>query len=217
MNVDIFFDPICPWCFIGKHRFDRAVGERPQVPLSRRWLPFQLNPGMPREGMDRRSYLAAKFGGPERSRRVLGMVAETAARDGLELRLEEIDRTPNTLDAHRLVRFAQREGVDPAVVIDALFRAYFQELRDIGDRATLIAIGAGCGLDAGFLEMHLASEEEVETVRGADALARRIGVQGVPCFVFDGRYALAGAQEPQAFLPLFDMAVAGTEPATGAG
>ncbi|NBB82049.1 MAG: DsbA family oxidoreductase [Alphaproteobacteria bacterium] len=214
MNVDIFFDPICPWCFIGKHRFDAALAQRPQAALERRWLPFQLNPTMPPGGMDRRSYAIAKFGGPERARRVIGMIAETAAKDGLEMRLDEIRRTPNTLDAHRLVRVAAREGIALETAIDALFRAYFQDLRDIGDRAELVAIGADLGLDRGFLGTWLDSDEEVEAVRSADGLARRIGVQGVPCFVFDGRYALAGAQEPQAFLPLLDLAGTDTEAAT---
>lgn len=214
MQIEILSDTVCPWCFIGKRRFERALAMRPQPDLEVRWLPFQLNPTMPPDGMDRRSYTIAKFGGPERSRRVLGMIAETAAKDGLEMRLEEIERTPNTLDAHRLVRFAEREGIGAERVIDALFRAYFQELRDIGDRGELINIGRDLGLDPAFLEMLLASDEEVDTVRSADALARRIGVQGVPCFVFDGRYALAGAQEPQAFLPLLDLAETEVEPAT---
>jgi len=214
MNVDIFFDPICPWCFIGKHRFDAALAQRPQLALSRRWLPFQLNPTMPPGGMDRRSYTIAKFGGPERARRVIGMIMETAAKDGLEMRLDDIRRTPNTLDAHRLVRLATREGVAPETAIDALFRAYFQEVRDIGDRGELVAIGADLGLDRGLVAPWLDGDDEVEAVRHADAMARRIGVQGVPCFVFDGRYALAGAQEPQAFLPLLDMADTGVVPAT---
>ena len=206
MQIDIFFDLVCPWCFIGKHRMDRALAERPSLPVDLNWQPFQLNPGMPPGGMDRRDYLSAKFGGSGRAAQIYAMVAETAERDGLTLELDAIRRTPNTLDAHRLVRFATRHGRDPAGVAEAIFRAYFQQGRDIGDRNTLADIGEEIGLDRNSVADHLASRTDINHVRSADAAARRMGIQAVPCFVFDRRYALSGAQEPDSFIPMFDLA-----------
>ena len=206
MQIDIFFDLVCPWCFIGKHRMDRALAERPSLPVELNWQPFQLNPGMPPGGMDRRDYLSAKFGGSGRAAQIYAMVAETAERDGLTLELDAIRRTPNTLDAHRLVRFATRHGRDPAHVAEAIFQAYFQQGRDIGDRNTLADIGEEIGLDRTGVDDHLASRNDINHVRSADAAARRMGIQAVPCFVFDRRYALSGAQEPDSFIPMFDLA-----------
>ena len=211
MDLDIYQDLICPWCFIGKRRLDRALAQRPDLRIGLRWRPFQLNPGMPREGMDRATYLTAKFGGEARARQVYAAITETAARDGLTFALDRIGRTPNTLDAHRLVDWAVAEGVSPTEIIDALYTAYFVEARDIGAVDTLADIAASRGLDRTRALAHLASQDGTDTVRAMDAQARRMGIRAVPCFVFDGRYALSGAQEPQAFLPLFDLAVAGVQ------
>jgi predicted DsbA family dithiol-disulfide isomerase len=202
MLIDIHFDVVCPWCFIGKRRLARALEVRSDVRVELRWQPFQLNPGMPRAGMGRRAYLASKFGSPERAEQAYGMVREAARRDGLTLDLDGIERTPSTLDAHRLVRFAAR---DPGAMVDALFRAYFQEGRDIGDRAVLARIAGEQGYPATEAAAFLAGTAEVDAVRAADAQARRLGVHAVPCFVFERRYAISGAQEPDAFLPLFDL------------
>ncbi len=206
MQIDIFFDLVCPWCFIGKHRMDRALAERPSLPVELNWQPFQLNPGMPPGGMDRRDYLSAKFGGSGRAAQIYAMVAETAERDGLCLELDAIHRTPNTLDAHRLVRFATRRGRDPAIVAESIFKAYFQQGRDIGDRKTLADIAESLGLDRDAVVDHLAGRTDINHIRAADAAARRMGIQAVPCFVFDRRYALSGAQEPDSFFPMFDLA-----------
>ncbi len=212
VQIDIFFDLICPWCFIGKHRMERALADRPGRPVELRWLPFQLNPGMPTDGMDRDEYLAAKFGGPDRAEQIYAMVAETAKRDGMAMDLDGIERTPNTLDAHRLVRYFAARGASAAEATDAIFRAYFQQCRDIGDRAVLADIGAELGHDRGAVAEHLDGDADVSGVRGADAAARRLGIQAVPCFVFDRRYALSGAQDPESFYPMFDLAE--VEPAT---
>lgn len=206
MRIDIFYDLVCPWCFIGKHRLECALAERPGLRVELRWQPFQLNPAMPRQGMPRGAYLAAKFGGPERAAQIYAVVGEAAAREGLRLALERIERTPNTLDAHRLVRHVTASGGSAAAATEALFRAYFQEGRDIGDPAILAQIGGALGLDAGSVRAYLASEADTAAVAAADAAARQMGIQAVPCFVFDRRYALSGAQEPAAFFPLFDLA-----------
>jgi predicted DsbA family dithiol-disulfide isomerase len=209
MRLDIYQDLICPWCYIGKHRLQRALAERPRLTLQIEWMPFQLNPTMPRGGMDRRVYLASKFGGAERARHAYSIIAETAARDGLVLDLERIRRTPNTLDAHRLVRFAMACGISAMDAVERLFRAYFGEALDIGDRGLLAELAEDLGCDRAAARAYLESEEGAREVAAADAVARQAGIQAVPCFVFDRRYAVSGAQEPMAFHPLFDLAAAG--------
>ncbi|HEY0835725.1 MAG TPA: DsbA family oxidoreductase [Azospirillum sp.] len=206
MLIETFADLICPWCYIGKHRLSRALAERPRVRPEMRWQPFQLNPDMPRGGMERDAYLAAKFGGPERARQIYAVVEETAERDGLPLHLDRIRRTPNTLDAHRAIRLAARHGLGDALA-EALFRTYFEDGLDIGDRDTLAATAAGIGLDGAEMKALLASDAESATVHAADKLARQLGLQAVPCYIFDRRYALSGAQEPASFLPLIDLSL----------
>ncbi len=208
MMIDVFQDFVCPWCFIGKRRLERALAQRPRLPLAVRWRPFQLNPNVPPGGMDRRAYMAAKFGGVERARQVYAMVAETAARDGLTLHLDDIGCTPNTLDAHRLLRFLTLAGLDASVTVDALFQAYFQRGLDIGRHDVLADLAGELGADPQAVRDHLASDRDAVDIRTADATARQMGIQAVPCYVFDGRFALSGAQEPGVFLPLFDLAEA---------
>ena len=206
MLIETFADLICPWCYIGKHRLGLALQSRPRLKPELRWQPFQLNPDMPRAGMDRDAYLAAKFGGPERARQIYAVVEETAERDGLALDLGRIRRTPNTFDAHRTVRHAARHGLGDAMA-QALFAAYFTQGLDIGDRDTLAGTAAGLGFDPRAIKAMLATDAEVTAVRSADTLARQLGLQAVPCYIFNRRYALSGAQEPASFLPLLDLAV----------
>ncbi len=208
MRIDIYHDLICPWCFIGKRRLERALAARPSPAVEIRWQPFQLNPNMPRVGMDRLAYLSAKFGGVERAAQAYATVAETAARDGLMLALDRIRRTPNTLDAHRLVRLIEAKTGDASEAVELLFQAYFQEGRDIGSHAVLIDVAAGLGCNPDTVRDWLTGSAELTAVRAADAAARQIGIQAVPCFVFSRRYALSGAQEPAAFFPLFDLSAA---------
>ncbi|MFV3130170.1 DsbA family oxidoreductase [Niveispirillum sp. KHB5.9] len=205
MLIEIYSDLICPWCFLGKVRLDRALAERPGVRVDIRWMPFQLNPDLPAEGMDRDLYFTAKFGGPERVRQMNAVVEQAASREGLFLRLDLIRRIPSTLQAHRLVRFAERWGKATDMAM-ALFRAYFQQGRDIGDIPILARIAAEQGLDPAAVLDHLEGQADMAAVRGSDAQARQLGVQAVPCYIFDRRYALAGAQEHTAFLPMLDLA-----------
>ena len=205
MILDVFSDTICPWCYIGKRRLERALEARPQRALKIRWRAFQLNPGMPAEGMDRKAYIDAKFGGAERSRAILDTVRAAGAGEGIAFAFDRIKRTPNTLQSHRLIRFAAgRERQDET--LEALFCAYFLEGRDIGDRAVLADVAEDAGLDRSDAADYLASDVDGEAVLGEDALARRAGINGVPCFIFNGRFALSGAQEPEAFFQLFDLA-----------
>ncbi|HYG87541.1 MAG TPA: DsbA family oxidoreductase [Azospirillum sp.] len=206
MLIETFADLTCPWCYIGRRRLARALAERPRIKPEVRWQPFQLNPDIPKAGMERNAYLVAKFGGPERARQILSVVEETAERDGLPMRLDRIQRVPNTFDAHRLIRIAGRRRV-AGPMVDALFHAYFVDGLDIGDVGTLAATAATLGLDAREVEALLLGDAEVSTVRSADTLARQLTLQAVPCYIFNRRYALSGAQEPSSFLPLLDLAV----------
>ena len=193
MRLEIWSDPICPWCFIGKARLDRSLESRPDHPFEIVWRPFQLNPDMPREGMERDEYMALKFGDAQGILDAYRPVVEAAEATGLSLDLPAITRTPDTLDAHRLIHWAGLEGRQNAVVA-ALFRAYFQEGRDIGDRATLAEIAGRAGMDRGVTERLLASDADTAQIREAARMARARGIQGVPCFILDGQYAISGAQ-----------------------
>ncbi len=191
--LEIWSDPICPWCLIGKTRLDRALESRPDHPFDIRWRPFQLNPDMPAEGMKRDEYMSLKFGDADGVLNAYRPVVEAAENSGLTLDLPAITRTPNTLNAHRLIHWAGLEGRQTAIV-STLFRAYFQQGRDIGDAATLLELAEGCGMDRAMTARLLNSDADAQLVRDADRDARARGIQGVPCFILNGEYAITGAQ-----------------------
>ncbi|MGR3378785.1 DsbA family oxidoreductase [Salipiger abyssi] len=193
VTLDIFSDPICPWCYIGKAYLDRALQDAPDHPFTLRWRTFMLNPQMPAEGMERRAYLEDKFGGKEGAVEAYMPVAEHAAQAGVEINLDAIERTPSTLDAQRLIHWAGIEGVQTPVV-SALFRAYFVDGRDIGSREVLGDIADSCGLDASLILRLLASDADRKEVVEMDAAARGMGVTSVPTFVVAGQHAVPGAQ-----------------------
>jgi len=199
----IFSDPICPWCYIGKARLDRALEARPDHPFAVEWHPFQLNPDMPAGGMDRRGYLEAKFGGKEGAVQAYMPVVEEAAKAGLKINLDAIQRTPNTLDAHRLIHWAGIEGRQTPVV-SALFRAYFVEGQNIGDPGVLAEIAVNAGMDAEMAARLLASEADADDIRARDADAREKGVRAVPTFVVAGRHVVPGAQPTELWLEVID-------------
>jgi len=203
--VDVISDVICPWCYIGKRRLEKAAAAF-DVPAKVRWLPFQLNPTMPKEGVSRREYRTRKFGSWERSQELDARVVAVGQSEGIQFAFDRIERTPNTLDAHRLIWLAERQGVQDAVV-EALFRAYFTEGRDISNRQTLLDVVAEAGLDRHGAEVMLNSDDGLEAITEADALARRVGVDGVPFFIVNGTLTLSGAQPPGAFLEAFRQAV----------
>ncbi|HWA45360.1 MAG TPA: DsbA family oxidoreductase [Hypericibacter adhaerens] len=205
MQLDIFSDTICPWCYVGKRRLERALKTRPQHDIAIAWRAFQLNPTMPPEGMDRRNYIESKFGSPERARRIHEAVATAGAGEGIAFAFDRIKRTPNTVLSHRLLRFSHRYERQSAV-LDGLFRAYFEEGLDTSDLEVLRAIAAAAGLPEDEVNHFLQGAEEREMVLAEDQLARRQGINGVPCFIFNGRFALSGAQEPEALFQLFDLA-----------
>ena len=203
--VDVISDVICPWCYIGKRRLEKAILAF-GGPVRVRWLTFQLNPAMPKEGVRRREYRTKKFGSWERSQELDARVAAAGQSEGIHFAFDRIERTPNTLDAHRLLWLAGRKAVQDAVV-EALFRAYFTEGRDISSRQTLLDVVAEAGLDRHQAEALLGGDDGLEAIQEAEALARRFRVEGVPFFIIGGTLTLSGAQQPEAFLEAFSRAV----------
>ena len=196
MTVDIVSDVMCPWCYIGKKRFEKAVsGLRDTLEVDVRWRPFQLDPTLPKEGRDRKEYLQAKFGGSGRARQAYDAIREAGAEEGIRFDFEAIAVSPNTLDAHRVIRWASSAGGGVQErVVDVLFRMYFTEGRNIGDPIVLLEAAAEAGMDASVVEALLRSDADRPEVTEEIATARRMGVTGVPCFILDGRYAVIGAQ-----------------------
>jgi predicted DsbA family dithiol-disulfide isomerase len=207
----VISDVICPWCYVGKRRLEKATAAV-GGPVAVRWLPFQLNPAMPKEGVSRREYRTRKFGSWERSQELDAKVVAVGLSEGIHFAFDRIGRTPNTLDAHRLVGLAERQGVQGAVV-EALFRAYFTEGRDISTGQTLLDVVAGVGLDRHGAEATLNSDDGLEAVKDADALASQFYVEGVPFFIVNGTLTLSGAQPPDAFLAVFSQAIGSKEQA----
>jgi len=206
VQIDVYSDPVCPWCFIGKRRLERTLAARDDIAATIVWRPFQLNPDMPRDGMDRITYQLSKFGNAERASRVNLTIAEAGQSERIAFNFSAIRRIPNTLDAHRLIRYAAPLGRQSEVV-EALFAAYFFDGEDIGDRVALARIAHAAGLDRRAVALYLASEADRDEVAAEDLRARRMSIDAVPCFIIDGQYAISGAQEPEAFYPLLDLAL----------
>jgi len=196
IKLDIMSDPICPWCYIGKAHLDRALLDHPDHPFVIEWHPFQLNPDMPAEGMDRRAYLENKFGGKEGAVRAYAPIVDHARNAGLTINFEQMKRTPNTLDAHRLVHWAGIEGRQTAAV-SALFKAYFVEARDIGDAEVLADIADSIEMDAGVVTRLLQTDEDRKAIQDRDAHSRRMGINSVPTFIVANQHAVPGAQPPE--------------------
>jgi len=193
VKLDILSDPICPWCYIGKTNLDRALEQIGDHPFTIEWHPFQLNPDMPAEGMDRRTYLEAKFGGKEGAVQAYAPVVQAAESIGLTINFEAMQRTPNTLDAHRLIHWAGIEGRQ-SFLVQRLFEAYFRDGRDIGDAEVLADIADGCDMDASVVSKLLASDADVDDIRARDAHSREMGITSVPTFIVAGQHAVPGAQ-----------------------
>jgi len=196
LTIDIVSDVVCPWCYLGEKRLEQALAEE-AGPIVVRWRPYQLDPTIPEGGLDRAEYMAKKFGKSGRLQSVHDNLTRLGAEVGLPFAFDKITRSPNTLDAHRLIRWATSAGVQSRVV-DRLFEAYFVEGRDIGDRVVLTEIAAECGLDADLVERLLAEGADSEVVRQEVEQAQAMGISGVPFFIFAGRLGVPGAQEPSA-------------------
>ena len=203
--VDIVSDTICPWCYIGKRRFERALALSGRNDVAISWRPFQLNPDMPAEGMTRDDYVRAKFGGGDRPRQIYQAIAESGREAGIEFQFSRIRRTPNTVLSHRLVHWsAKNERQDE--VVGELFRAYFEDGLDIGDLDVLVECASRAGLDAVLTRRFLQSDDGRQEVVASDVYARRLGINGVPCFIVNRKYAVSGAQPPAAFVEVFNLA-----------
>ncbi len=205
MQLEIFSDTVCPWCYIGKRRLERALRMRPQPGLTLRWRAFQLNPGLPGSGMDRRQYMIAKFGSLDRAQRLFDAVARVGAQEGIQFDFEHIGRTPNTLRSHRLLYAAAEEGRQ-SDLLDLIFAAYFSQGLDIGDADVLSALAFESGMSAALINEAMTEGSRMDLAINEDLQSRRIGINGVPFLVFNGRFGLSGAQEPEALLNMLDLA-----------
>jgi predicted DsbA family dithiol-disulfide isomerase len=203
-RIDIVSDAICPWCYIGKRQMERALTmlDGDGLAFSTHWNPFQLNPDLPKEGVDRAQYRAWKFGSAEKAAALDARIVEAAAAVGLEFHPERIKRTPNTIDAHRLIWFAGQKGVqDPAM--EQVFKAYFIEARDIGQGSVLAECGAAAGLDRDEVVAFLSGDLADKEMRAADQAAREAGVSGVPSFFLDGYGLFSGAMPAESMANAF--------------
>jgi predicted DsbA family dithiol-disulfide isomerase len=196
LPIDVFSDVVCPWCFIGKRRLERALTLVPEVPVVVNWRPYFLNPWVPREGMSRADYLTTKFGSVDRYTSIARRVVEAARSEGLTYAIDKIARQPNTLDCHRLIRWAGQSG-GAACMKQRLMDLYFTEGADLSDREVLVQAAVDCGMDGDRVRNLLASDNDIEKVETEANAAKDAGIDGVPCFIFGGVFAVSGAQAPE--------------------
>lgn len=207
LAVDVISDVICPWCYIGKRRLEQAITALAnQHDVHVRWHPFQLNPLMPQEGISRMEYRTRKFGSWKRSLELDASVTATGEAEGIHFAFDKMERTPNTVDAHRLIWLADQHSCQDALV-EALFRAYFMEGRDIGSQRTLIELGSESGLDRQVTQSMLKGDAGMDAIAKGQELSQRHEVTGVPFFVINNAIALSGAQEPETFIDAFQQAI----------
>ncbi len=205
MQIDFISDTVCPWCFIGKRRLGRAIAMRPAISFDVRYRPYRLDPSVPKGGLERDAYLTAKFGkngGVEEAQKI---IAAEGAKEGIEFDFAAIRRAPNTLDSHRLIRWAALTGAQDEVV-ERLFAAYFENGEDIGDIRVLADIADTSGMDGAQVADMLESDQDLVLVEREDQLAREMGVTGVPAMIFANKVAVSGAREPEVLTMVIDKA-----------
>ncbi len=203
VRLDIFSDPVCPWCYLGKANLDRALEAHPDHPFVIDWHPFQLNPDMPPEGVDKRDYLLKRFGSAAQLQEVHDRFRQIARQNGVQMDPDTPQRSPNTLNAHRLVHWAGLEGRQ-AFAVAALMCAYWVDGRDIGNLGVLADIAAGIGMDRAVVERLLNSDADLDTVTAREAHARERGVSAVPTFLIANQYVVSGAQPPELWARAID-------------
>ena len=196
MPIDVVSDVVCPWCLIGKKRLEKAIALRPDIPVEVRWRPYFLNDWIPREGISREQYLTTKFGSVDRYAGIAQRVAAACQEEGLTYAVDKIARQPNTTDCHRLIIWAGNAG-DAARMKQRLMDLYFTEGADLSDREVLVRAGVDCGMDETFVRELLASESDVERIAEEVQAAKQAGIDGGPCFIFGGKFAVSGAQAPE--------------------
>jgi predicted DsbA family dithiol-disulfide isomerase len=196
VRIDVVSDVVCPWCFIGKRRLEKAIALNPDIPVEVHWRPYFLNDWIPREGISREQYLTTKFGSPERYKGIAQRVSAAASAEGLTYAIEKISRQPNTLDAHRLIHWADATG-KAAEMKQKLMDLYFTEGADLTNHAVLVQAAADIGLDPEDIRAALESDRDVAEVEREALSAKEAGIEGVPCFIFSGKFAVSGAQEPE--------------------
>ena len=196
VRIDVVSDVVCPWCFIGKRRLEKAIALKPDIPVEVYWHPYFLNDWIPREGIARDQYLTAKFGSPERYVGIAQRVSAAAASEGLTYAIDKISNQPNTIDCHRLIRWAGGIG-KAAEMKQRLMDLYFTEGADLTNHAVLVQAAADVGLDPEDVAAALASDQDVARVEQEAQSAKAAGIEGVPCFIFGGKFAVSGAQSPE--------------------
>ncbi len=211
MDIDIVSDTVCPWCFIGERRIARAMAMRPDIEFNVNWRPYRLDPSIPAEGVDRRAYLRAKFGDSPRSHAMGDAIRTEGTQEGIAFAFDQIEKTPNTLNSHRLIRWSANAGVQTDVV-QRLFTAYFEEGRDIGDPTVLEMIASDAGMDAQLVSELLASDADVALIEREDHMAHEMGISGVPTFIFNSRFMISGARETEILVKLIDKVLESEDP-----
>jgi predicted DsbA family dithiol-disulfide isomerase len=196
VRIDVVSDVVCPWCFIGKHRLEAALKLKPDIAVEVHYRPYFLNDWIPREGIARDEYLTTKFGSPERYKGIAQRVGAAAASEGLVYASDKMKRQPNTLDCHRLIHWAEAIGKS-AEMKQKLMDLYFTEGADLTQAHTLVQAAADVGLEAGTVRADLASDKDVALIEQEAQQAKEAGIEGVPCFIFGGKFAVSGAQAPE--------------------
>jgi predicted DsbA family dithiol-disulfide isomerase len=205
MRIDIIFDTICPWCFIGKRRLEEMLDRRPSLNAEIHWHAFLLNPDMPPEGIDYDTYMRKKFGGDLRSQKLYNAIDQAGSSVGINFDFTQVKRTPNTVDSHRLVRFAAHQD-RAAEMVEALYQNYFMAGRDTGNRSVLIDIGIELGFDEMDLRKYLYSDEDIADIQEQNPRSHRLGISGVPAFIFAEKFSISGAQDPDVLERMLNIA-----------
>jgi len=203
MQIDIVSDTVCPWCFIGKRKLERALALRPDISFDIRWRAYRLDPTIPRGGVDRKAYMRAKFGDSARASGITDAIKQAGESVDIAFAFDRIEKRPDTIDSHRLIRWAASAGKQTDIV-ERLFQAYFEDGRNIGDASVLVDVAREAGMDAELVEDLLAKDADRDLIEQEDALAHRMGISGVPTFIFANKYLISGAHDADKLVRVID-------------